>query len=239
MPTQRRFYPLRGFESYLIVPIGGVFFCFTHLRGFESPHPRVSRYSLIMNITILALASSDWPLKIQGGPGKSILIWSLIIIGVIAVLVIIEWKHWPIWIDSITKNRWSLRHKILDLPDAETQTIKKKCWIGVIAWFVLVALLAMFVPQFGQKQITWDRVIGTYQITQISPAQDFDRRLLTDKGFKLSKVNGAVYPVTFLEENANVESTGVIQVQGSQARLITTDGTAQPAVKTGSAASLF
>ena len=163
-----------------------------------------------MNNTILALASSDWPLKIQGGPGKSILIWSLIIIGVIATLVIIEWKHWPIWIDSITKNRWNLRHKILDLPSTEASDIKKKCWIGVIAWFVLVALLAMFVPSFGQKQITWDRVIGTYQITQISPAQDFDRRLLTNDGFKLSKVHGASYPVTFLEENANVESTGVI-----------------------------
>lgn len=192
-----------------------------------------------MNTTILALASSDWPLKIQGGPGKSILIWSLIIIGVIAALVIIEWKHWPIWIDSITKNRWSLRHKILDLPDEETQTIKKKCWLGVVAWFVLIALLAMFIPQFGQKQITWNRVISTYEITQISPAQDFDRRLLTNDGFKLSKVQGASYPVTFLEENANVESTGVIQVQGSQARLITTDGTAQPAIKTGAAASLF
>ena len=195
-----------------------------------------------MNITmniVLALSKLEWPLKIQGGPGKSILIWSLIFIGVIATLVIIEWKHWPIWIDALTKGKWSLRHKILDLPDAETQTIKKKCWIGVIAWFVLVALLAMFVPQFGQKQITWDRVIGTYQITQISPAQDFDRRLLTNDGFKLSKVQGASYPVTFLEENANVESTGVIQVQGSQARLLTTDGTPQPAVKTGSAASLF
>ena len=188
---------------------------------------------------LLALASSDWPLKVQGGPGKAILIWSLIIIGVIATLVIIEWKHWPIWIDDITKNRWALRHKILDLPDAETQTIKKKCWIGVIAWFVLVALLAMFVPQFGQKQITWDRVIGTYQITQISPAQDFDRRLLTDNGFKLSKTAGASYPVTFLTENANVESNGIIQVQGSQARLLATDGTPQPGVKTGSSASLF
>ena len=195
-----------------------------------------------MNITmniVLALSKSDWPLKIQGGPGKSILIWSLIIIGVIATLVIIEWKHWPVWIDSITKNRWNLRHKILDLPSTEASDIKKKCWIGVIAWFVLVALLAMFVPQFGQKQITWNRVISTYEITQISPAQDFDRRLLTDKGFKLSKVQGASYPVTFLSENANVESSGIIQIQGNQARLLTTDGTAQPAIKTGSAASLF
>lgn len=192
-----------------------------------------------MNTTILALASSDWPLKIQGGPGKSILIWSFIIIGVIAALVIIEWKHWPVWIDDITKGKWSLRHKILDLPDAETSDIKKKCWLGVVAWFVLIALLAMFVPQFGQKQITWSRVISTYEITQISPAQDFDRRLLTNKGFKLSKVQGASYPVTFLEENANVESTGIIQIQGNQARLLTTDGTAQPAIKTGSAASLF
>ena len=97
----------------------------------------------------------------------------------------------------------------------------------------------MFVPSFGQKQITWDRVIGTYQITQISPAQDFDRRLLTDNGFKLSKTAGASYPVTFLTENANVESNGIIQVQGSQARLLATDGTPQPGVKTGSAASLF
>lgn len=195
-----------------------------------------------MNITmniVLALSKSDWPLKIQGGPGKSILIWSLIIIGVIATLVIIEWKHWPIWIDSITKNRWNLRHKILDLPSTEASDIKKKCWIGVIAWFVLVALLAMFVPQFGQKQITWNRVISTYQITEIKPAQDFDRRLLTNDGFKLSKVHGASYPVTFLSENANVESTGVIQIQGDQARLLATDGTAQPAIKTGSAASLF
>ena len=192
-----------------------------------------------MNNTILALASSDWPLKIQGGPGKSILIWSLIIIGVIATLVIIEWKHWPVWIDDITKGKWSLRHKILDLPDAETQTIKKKCWIGVIAWFVLVALLAMFVPQFGQKQITWNRVISTYQITEIKPVEDFDRRLLTHDGFERPKEQGASYPVTFLSENANVESTGVIQVQGDQARLLATDGTAQPAIKTGSAASLF
>ena len=192
-----------------------------------------------MNTTLLALASSDWPLKVQGGPGKAILIWSLIIIGVIAALVIIEWRRWPIWIDSFTKNRWSLRHKILDLPDAETSDIKKKCWLGVVAWFVLVALLAMFVPQFGQKQIAWNRVISTYQITQISPAQDFDRRLLTDRGFKLSKVNGTSYPVTFLTENANVESNGIIQVQGSQARLLATDGTPQPGVKTGSAASLF
>ena len=191
-----------------------------------------------MNI-VLALSKSDWPLKIQGGPGKSILIWSLIIIGVIATLVIIEWKHWPVWIDSITKNKWSLRHKVLDLPDAETQMIKKKCWLGVVAWFVLVALLAMFIPQFGQRQITWSRVIATYQITEIQPAQDFDRRLLTNDGFKLSKTAGASYPVTFLSENANVESTGVIQVQGSQARLLATDGTAQPAIKTGSAASLF
>ena len=192
-----------------------------------------------MNNTILALASSDWPLKIQGGPGKSILIWSLIIIGVIAILAIVEWKHWPIWLDDVTKGKWSLRHKILDLPDAETSDIKKKCWIGVVAWFVLVALLAMFIPQFGQKQITWSRVISTYQITEIQPAQDFDRRLLTDNGFKLSKTAGASYPVTFLTENANVESNGIIQVQGSQARLLATDGTPQPAVKTGSAASLF
>lgn len=188
---------------------------------------------------LLALSKSEWPLKVQGGPGKTILIWSLIIIGVIAALVIIEWKRWPIWIDDITKDKWNLRHKILDLPDAETSDIKKRCWLGVIAWFVVIALLAMFVPQFGQKQITWDRVISTYAITEIKPAQDFDRRLLTNDGFKLSKVQGSSYPVTFLTENANIESSGLIQVQGSQARLITTDGTPQPAIKSGSAASLF
>lgn len=192
-----------------------------------------------MNMILLALSKSDWPLRVQGGPGKSILIWSLIIIGIIAILAIVEWKHWPIWLDDVTKGKWSLRHKILDLPDAETSDIKKKCWLGVVAWFVLVALLAMFIPQFGQKQITWSRVISTYQITEIQPAQDFDRRLLTDNGFKLSKTAGASYPVTFLTENANVESNGIIQVQGSQARLLATDGTAQPAIKTGSAASLF
>ena len=188
---------------------------------------------------MFALSKSDWPLRVQGGPGKTILIWALVIIGALAVLAMIEWRKWPAWIDGVTKNRWNLVKNVLGRPDDETKTIKKWACFGIGCWFAIILILAMFVPSFGQKQVHWSQVVSTYEISEIKPAQDFDRRLLVNGGFKLSSVKGAAYPVTFLGTNANVESNGLIQVNGTRARLVSIDGSPQPSVKTGRDASLF
>lgn len=190
---------------------------------------------------LMVLAATDWPIALQGGPGKAILVGVLGIIGLLGVLIVVEWDKVPAWVDSMTDSKWELVKRFGGMSDNEAKTFRKKLWLGVVAWFAVVGLCAMFIPEMGQKRLSFSRVVESYEISSVQPSKDFDRRLLTDNGdaFIISQGKGTAYPVRFLALNANVESDGIIEINGNKARLVSVDGSPQPKAKSGMARSLF
>lgn len=170
----------------------------------------------------------DWPVVVQTGGVKTIVIAVLAIITGVALIAVLDWTGLLKIVDKATFSKWDLAGKARMMDAAEAGATRRRNVI-TFAVCVLVTLLAlMFFPRVGQSHLEFQQFVDKYDIVSIQAGERFDSALL-DKdgtGFKVDDLKNGVYPVTYRVTGSSMETDGSIMIDNGKARLAGPNGPA-------------
>lgn len=174
-----------------------------------------------MNKTNTNIGAVEWPVTVQSGEIKKIIMIILIALCVIALLAIINWTQVPRLVDRLSKNKWGLEAKFNAMDGVTMSDYRRKSIIGTSILLVITMLTGMFLPAFGPETLSFSQFVDHYNIEYVKPTAKFDKSLLSSNGgkFRVDNSKNGVYPVIFKVTGADMESTGNIMLDQGKARL--------------------
>lgn len=168
----------------------------------------------------------EWPVTVQTGEVKTIVLVVLAIVTGLALVAVLDWSGLLGAVDKITMSKWRLADRARQATAAEAGSVRRRNVI-IFAVAALVTLLtAMFFPRIGTPHLEFQQFMDKYSIVSIAPGDKFDVGLLDEdgSGFDVDDVKNSSYPVKYLAVGTSLESDGTIVINNGKARLAGPDG---------------
>jgi hypothetical protein len=188
--------------------------------------------SMASIITIMAVSIADYPVAVETGGVKRMIMIALIAASVIAVVAITTWKVAAQLVDNITNEKWSIMDKI---NTSDPETIRDKWRMGVIGTAGLVAvtiITGFLLPPIGANTIRFQDIVNTYEINNIllnDPAQE-DKLTSDGKAIVVDNLQGGNYKVIWYPTTSSIPIRGLINMSNGRLRLVSDQGKS-PALK--------
>jgi hypothetical protein len=184
--------------------------------------------------TILAIGvdASKYPVAVQTGGIKRMIMLVLIIACVFAVTALITWKAGADLVDRATGRE----HKIMQtINTIDPGKIRDKVRNGILSTVILIAvtiLTQMFLPPLGPTTIKFRDIVNEYEIKSISLATTADKSVLTSNGdgIVVKDIKGGTYDAVWMPSSGNLTVRGTIQLNSGRVRIVANGGSS-PALK--------
>lgn len=168
----------------------------------------------------------DWPVVVQTGGVKTMVVAVLAVITGIALVAVLDWTGLLKMVDKVTVSKWNLAGWARQMDAVESGEVRRRNVI-VFASLALVTLLAMmFFPKLGTPHLEFQQFMDKYDILSIEAGPKFDSTLLDEDGagFTVDNVKSGAYPVKYRATGSSLETVGTIMINNGKARLAGTDG---------------